>query len=66
MFLYGDLHLIAWVGYTDKAATVSEAIALQLRRPDSDRPYLYAQLYAGMLLTTKLKALHLILTLHAT
>ena len=30
--------------------TVSEAIALQLRRPDSDRPYLYAQLYAGTFL----------------
>lgn len=47
MFLYGDLPVIVWISYTDKAATVSEAIALQLRRPDSDRPYLYAQLYAG-------------------
>uniref|UniRef100_A0A093Y3U7 Putative transporter MCH2 n=1 Tax=Talaromyces marneffei PM1 TaxID=1077442 RepID=A0A093Y3U7_TALMA len=35
-------------GDTDEAVTVSEAIALQLRRPDSDRPYLYAQLYAGL------------------
>lgn len=44
------IYLIVWMSYTDKAVTVSEAIALQLRRPDSDRPYLYAQLYAGMLL----------------
>lgn len=50
MFLYGDLSLVVWVSCTDKVITVSEAIALQLRRPDSGRPYLDAQLYAGMLL----------------
>lgn len=44
------LSLIVWIRYTDNAVIVSEAIALQLRRPDSDRPYLYAQLYAGTFL----------------
>uniref|UniRef100_A0A093VJ04 Putative transporter MCH2 n=1 Tax=Talaromyces marneffei PM1 TaxID=1077442 RepID=A0A093VJ04_TALMA len=42
-----SLLAIVWLT-TGLPCFFSEAIALQLRRPDSDRPYLYAQLYAGL------------------
>ncbi|PCH01693.1 Major facilitator superfamily domain, general substrate transporter [Penicillium occitanis (nom. inval.)] len=42
-----SLLAIVWIA-TGPPCFFSEAIALQLRRPDSNRPYLYAQLYAGL------------------